>query len=259
MMSIPQPETEFNNLVEELNSRRYDPALREFDKKFLEKRIEAIRVHDICQAFCLKGMLASIEGDKEGVDSSFKKAIEQSGYSPVFIQYYCQTLNYLGLIHEAHHQAVKAYEKAPENIDYLIELIELSLFINDPPSIEKYTGALKKLKGSDEEITSMLIINSFDHKNVFTFLSSHPGIESEVLEPCESKIAEVFGTPLVIELELISRYDEDHILGNIRWTGDFEKGMDLYNQFVDWYIAEGFDIKANDLLIFDIQFAEGTL
>jgi hypothetical protein len=117
--------------------------------------------------------------------------------------------------------------------------------------------AVTKTKESEPaEETKHIIFSGDIDEECLRFLKKHKEAE-KILEESVPVLAEYFGTPLNVVLEIFpdNTDSQKKMIGWIKSTHDIAEGLKRFDQFEDWYIAKNFDLLTDDFN-FSIEFAE---
>ncbi|GEM_PF-6002389 len=261
----PQPSSKVSILIDEINLFLETQDFSEFDLKRLKKESEKVKKNvAVADGFGLLGTIACLENDIDAMRSYFKRAIQQSGGHPLYINNYAACLFYLNLYKDAYEYALKAYEKDRSYLEALDFLIEMTCVLNKKDEFEKYTSAWYKLIQKEHDLKTSVLYNPINRKEYYAFLKKYSdknALPSDHLPPkdilgvCSPAIARIFGTPISVLLEIMHDPEsnaEPELVAFIQWFGDMEDGMKRYDQFENWYIENDYNLKT-ELVVFSIE------
>ncbi len=114
---------------------------------------------------------------------------------------------------------------------------------------------IKKESESAGKINHVIFRADNDEESL-GFLKTHKEAE-KILEESVPVLAEYFGTPLNVVLEIFpdNTDSQKKMIGWIKSAHDIEDGLKRFDQFEDWYIAKNFDLLTDDFN-FNIEFTE---
>ncbi len=241
MNTTAQPESEVDNIIAELNSFRETFDFTPFDLARLKKKAQHIKENvDLPAGFAIMGMIANLEHDIEASRSYFKRAIQQSGGSPYAMANYAITLMDNNFQKESYKYALKAYEKAPDDLSCLDILISVTCRMGNKDEFEKYTTLWHRKTKEAHLLTirplkTILQIRTKNPEQYNGFVKAHPEL-TDIQEQCNPELMHVFDAPLHIDYEIIPDADSgaDKLIGWIQWHGDTDEGLKKYEQFKEW-------------------------
>lgn len=117
---------------------------------------------------------------------------------------------------------------------------------------------VKKESEFDGKINHVISGRNSDEESL-RFFKTHKEAE-KILEESVPVLAEFFGTPLNVVLEIFpdNTASQKKMIGWIKSTHDIADGLKRFDQFEDWYIAKNFDLLTDDFN-FNIEFTEAEL
>ena len=264
MYSIPAQNSKFSILINRLNQLARTFDFTSFDLIRIKKEAEDVKNNvDLASGFALLGMIACLEKDEEEVRSLFKRAIEQSCRESWHIANFAISLKSLGLMEDAYEHAREAYERASGVVDHLNLVIELACVLNKKADFEEFTKVWHKINKEMHPLEVAPFYREVDTKEYSSFLNKHVpeiGLRSGHLDPvailaeCGPAIIRIFGAPLNVVTEVMMDPGlNPNLVAWIQWFGDMEEGMELYDQFEQWYVENDYDLKT-DIVSFNIEF-----
>jgi len=265
MYPIPGLKSKYPDLVEKLNQFSATSEVSSFDLIRLKKEAEEIKENvDLASGFALFGMISCLEKDERQVRSFFKRAIQQSGGELSHILNFSVSLKKLGFFEEAYGYAFEAYEQDPVNLACIDLTIEMACILNKKVDFKKFATAWSKITKENHSLEIIPRITKTDEKEDSDFIRKHsegnqelpPGHidPDKVFKECGPEIVRIFGAPLNIVREVMLDPDyKPNLVAWIQWFGDMVDGMELYDQFEQWYIEHDYDMKT-DIINFNIEF-----
>ena len=265
MYSIPALNSKYSLVIDELNQLGRTLDFSTFDLARLRKEAKNIKENvDLASGFALLGMISCLERDEKGVRKSFEKAIQQSGGETPHIINYSIALRSLGFMEEAYGYTIDACEKDPINTDFIAYAIELACVLNSKVDFKKYTSMWHKLNKKEHPLEFNPLFREVDSKEYFDFMQKHsePNYElppghlypGKIVAECGLEIIRIFGAPLNIVTEIMLDPDsKPNLVAWIQWFEGMDRGMELYDQFEQWYIDHDYDIRT-DIVSFNIEF-----
>ena len=265
MYAIPGLKSKYSDLVEKLNRFATTSEFSPLDLIRLRREAEDIKENvDLASGFALLGMISCLEKNDKQVQSFFKRAIEQSSGEHSHILNLSISLKNLGFFEEAYGYAFEAYEQDPLDLACLDLTIEMACILNKRIEFKKFATAWRKITKKNHPLEHIPRITKTDEKEYSDFIrkhsdpnhvlpSGHINPDKVVIE-CGPEIVRTFGAPLNIVTEVMLDPDyKPNLVAWIQWFGEMADGMELYNQFEQWYIEHDYDMKT-DIVAFNIEF-----
>lgn len=265
MYSIPALKSKYPNLVEKLNLFLTTSDFSTFDLTLLKKEAKEIKENvDLAGGFALLGMISCLEKDEKNVRSFFERAIQQSGGELSHIINFAVSLKNLCFFEEAYGYASDAHEQHPLNLECIDFAIEMACALNKKVDFIKLTTERRKITKEAHPLEFIPRYTRTDEKECSDFIRKNsepnhvlpPGhIDPlRVFKECGPELVRTFGAPLNVVTEVM--LDSDHkpnLVAWVQWFGGMDHGMELYDQFEQWYIEHDYDMKT-DIVSFNIEF-----
>jgi len=265
MYAVPALKSKYSDLVEELNQLLKNLDFSIFELNRLRKEAVQIKENvDLASGFALLGMISCLEKNEKQMRNFFKRAIQQSGGELSHIINLSVSLKNLSFFEEAYGYAFEAYKQDPLNLACLDLAIEIACILNKKADFKKFTAAWHKITKEKHLLELIPRFTKADVKKSFDFVRKHsepnhvlpPGHidPDKVVKKCGPEMVHIFGAPLNVvgEIMLDSDY-KPSLVAWIQWFGDMDDGMELYDQFEQWYIEHDYDMKT-DIINFNIEF-----
>lgn len=265
MYAIPALKSKYPDLVEKLNLFRRTSDFSTFELLRLKKDAEKIKENvDLASGFALLGMISCLEKNERQMRSFFERAVQQSGRAFQHLINFALSLQYFGFFEEAYGYAFEAYEKNPLNEECIEIAIKAACILNKKVDFEQLVAAQRKITNKKHSLEVAPLFTIINKKGCSDFTEKYsegsqvlpPGHidPDKVFKECGPEMVRIFGAPLNVVTEIMLDSDnKPNLVAWIQWFGDMADGMELYDQFEEWYIDHDYDMKT-DIVNFNIEF-----
>jgi tetratricopeptide (TPR) repeat protein len=230
---MPQPsvDTQFNSLIDRLNSLQEDdqPSL-EFEIKKLRREAEKLKSADPAQAFAILGIIACFEGNVPDMHRYHKNALRYSGATSLHLANYATSLNKCKLPEEALEYAKKAYENSQSDLGMrkaaLGMVIELAYLLG---KFEEYLSYNERWVKLTKEKHPFTILHDFSEKyRLHGHLQTAIKLINDCFEGSTVKNLKIGHDP---------ETDEEWLIVQCRVRGNIKDILNSYDRYTDMWIS----------------------
>lgn len=156
-----QPDTKFNELVQQINAFPEDRQITPFELHSFEKEADRLKALDARQAYQIKGMIACLKRDIDAMHKWHRRAIQISNWSDRAAAYesYATSLNRLGFTDELVDQCRAAVDVAPDSKGHLAFLIASLGFTGRLREAIRWLENYRKLSPDEEHDDESILVN----------------------------------------------------------------------------------------------------